>query len=58
MRKVLLSLIAFTGLLAFAGIANAECSGSHMTTASTDSSTVATSTDSSTPIILPGQSGG
>ena len=58
MRRLLLSLIAAAGLLAFAGIANAECTGSHMTTASTDSSTVATSTGTSTPIVLPGQSGG
>lgn len=56
MRKVFLSLLAAAGLMAFAGIANAECFGSHTTTASTDSSTVAT-TDGTTPIV-PGSSGG
>lgn len=56
MRKVFLSLIAFTGLVAFAGLANAECFGSHTTTASVDTPTVAT-TDTPTPIV-PGQSGG
>ncbi len=55
MRKFFLSLIAAAGLMAFSGIAQAGCFGSHTTTASTDSGTVAT--DTSTPIV-PAPSGG
>lgn len=50
MRKLFLSLIAVAGFIGFAGVAQAECYGSHTTTASTDSSTVVT-TGTSKPVV-------
>jgi hypothetical protein len=56
MRKVFTTIIAAIGLIGFAAAAQAECAG-HLTTASTDASTVATDSTTTKP-ILPEQSGG
>jgi len=58
MRKLLLSLIALAGLAGFASVAQAECGGhvKQSVSAESDAATVATGT--TTPILLPNQSGG
>lgn len=56
MRKILTAFIAALGLVGFAAAAQAECAG-HMDMATTDSTTVATDTTTTKP-ILQEQSGG
>lgn len=58
MRRLITTIVAALGLIGFAAAAQADCAG-HLTTASTDSTSVAT-TDSTTTIkpILQEQSGG
>ena len=57
MRKIFTAFVTVMGLIGFAATAQAECAG-HLTTASTDSATVATDTTTTTKPIPQEQSGG
>lgn len=57
MRKIFTAFVTVMGLIGFAAAAQAECAG-HLTTASTDSTTVATDATTTTKPILQEQSGG
>jgi len=56
MHRLLAVLVAIVGIVAFSGAGQAMCGG-HLDVADTDSTTVATDS-TTTPIVVPDQSGG